>query len=140
MSKDVFRPIIGIESRTAQEVFDIMCDRFRAAISLPAQEPVAWRTEYRDVYRGNDTGWHYRYSEAKPNPTPLVNGCGHKNVTLLYASPQPEAVITDETVERALSSWWGADPGPTDTSYRDAMRAALTAALLPTHKPLQEEG
>ena len=28
---DLTRPIIGIENRTAQEVFDIMCDRFRAA-------------------------------------------------------------------------------------------------------------
>lgn len=27
---DLTRPIIGIENRTAQEVFDIMCDRFRA--------------------------------------------------------------------------------------------------------------
>lgn len=28
MSETVTRPIIGIENRTAQEVFDIMCDRF----------------------------------------------------------------------------------------------------------------
>lgn len=28
---DLTRPIIGIENRTAQEVFDIMCDRLRAA-------------------------------------------------------------------------------------------------------------
>lgn len=34
----VTRPIIGIENRTAQEVFDIMCGRFRAALSRP---PVA---------------------------------------------------------------------------------------------------
>lgn len=26
---DLLRPIAGIENRTAQEVFDIMCDRFR---------------------------------------------------------------------------------------------------------------
>ena len=31
MTLDLARPIIGIENRTAQEVFDIMCDRFRAA-------------------------------------------------------------------------------------------------------------
>ncbi|PAL23574.1 hypothetical protein [Sphingopyxis sp. GW247-27LB] len=30
---DILRPIIGIESRTAQEVFDIMCDRFRHRLS-----------------------------------------------------------------------------------------------------------
>lgn len=71
-------------------------------LSLPAQEPVAWRTEYRSVYRGHDTGWHHHYSETKPNPAPLVNGCGHKNVTPLYASPQPEAVITEEVRAEAL--------------------------------------
>jgi DNA-binding PucR family transcriptional regulator len=30
--KDPLRPIIGVENRTAQEVFDIMCDRIRAAL------------------------------------------------------------------------------------------------------------
>jgi iron-sulfur cluster repair protein YtfE (RIC family) len=29
VSNDITRPIIGIENRTAQEVFDIMCDRVR---------------------------------------------------------------------------------------------------------------
>lgn len=31
---EMTRPIIGIENRTAQEVFDIMCDRFRHAHRL----------------------------------------------------------------------------------------------------------
>lgn len=35
---DLTRPIIGIENRTAQEVFDIMCDRIKLA---PAPEPPA---------------------------------------------------------------------------------------------------
>jgi hypothetical protein len=30
--KDPLRPIVGVENRTAQEVFDIMCDRIRAAL------------------------------------------------------------------------------------------------------------
>lgn len=30
------RPVIGIENRTAQEVFDIMCDRIKALSSLEA--------------------------------------------------------------------------------------------------------
>ena len=30
------RPIVGIENRTAQEVFDIMCDRFRLAALVAA--------------------------------------------------------------------------------------------------------
>jgi hypothetical protein len=39
MTTDILRPIIGIENRTAQEVFDIMCDRFshRQARSLPGE-------------------------------------------------------------------------------------------------------
>lgn len=38
---DLTRPIVGIENRTAAEVFDIMCDRIRRARPAPAQEPVA---------------------------------------------------------------------------------------------------
>ncbi|MGB3833752.1 MAG: hypothetical protein WA975_18025 [Mesorhizobium sp.] len=38
MTNDLTRPIIGIENRTAQEVFDIMCDRFRRA-PLPSPAP-----------------------------------------------------------------------------------------------------
>ena len=30
---NLFRPIIGIENRTPQEVFDIMCDRFNGPIN-----------------------------------------------------------------------------------------------------------
>lgn len=33
--------------------------------------------------------------------------------------------ISDVEVEAALAAWWAADPGPTDTSYREAMRASL---------------
>ena len=45
----VLRPIVGIENRTAQEVFDIMCDRIRRR---PApMEAVAWR-EKIDWLRG----------------------------------------------------------------------------------------
>jgi hypothetical protein len=35
MTKSLTRPIAGIENRTAQEVFDIMCDRIRLS-GLPA--------------------------------------------------------------------------------------------------------
>lgn len=42
MTNDLTRPIIGIENRTAQEVFDIMCSRFTAYLSaLGEREPVA---------------------------------------------------------------------------------------------------
>lgn len=33
-SNELTRPIIGIENRSAQEVFDIMCDRIRHALAL----------------------------------------------------------------------------------------------------------
>jgi hypothetical protein len=39
---DLLRPIIGIENRTAQEVFDIMCDRFRRFAS---HEPASRETQ-----------------------------------------------------------------------------------------------
>lgn len=38
--KDIFRPIIGIENRTPQEVFDMMCDRIRFAASPAAPQAV----------------------------------------------------------------------------------------------------
>lgn len=46
----VTRPIIGIENRTAQEVFDIMCDRFKASAMIdtaPFSGPLAghWSTD-----------------------------------------------------------------------------------------------
>lgn len=46
---DLTRPIVGIENRTAAEVFDIMCDRIRHA-RAQAGEPVAWQHRY--VFRG----------------------------------------------------------------------------------------
>ncbi len=38
MPSDLTRPIIGIQNRTAQEVFDIMCDRFRALPTITPAE------------------------------------------------------------------------------------------------------
>lgn len=35
VSNELTRPIVGIENRTAQEVFDIMCDRFRLSALSP---------------------------------------------------------------------------------------------------------
>lgn len=46
---NLMHPIVGIENRTAQEVFDIMCDRFRSA--QPAQKtPKSMHVE-GDVHR-----------------------------------------------------------------------------------------
>ena len=48
MSNDITRPIIGIENRTAQEVFDIMCDRARSL----AQEREELRGALKTIARG----------------------------------------------------------------------------------------
>lgn len=45
MSENLTRPIIGIENRTAQEVFDIMCARFTRAQQAGEPKPVAWRIQ-----------------------------------------------------------------------------------------------
>ncbi|MEW9535665.1 hypothetical protein MRBLRC7O_000875 [Agrobacterium radiobacter] len=39
MQSELTRPIVGIESRTAKEVFDIMCDRFKIAMSAAEPQP-----------------------------------------------------------------------------------------------------
>lgn len=61
-SEDILRPIIGIENRTAQEVFDIMCDRFghrieaTRALSAEVEEMRAAAIRVRDNNRNGVTG------------------------------------------------------------------------------------
>ena len=43
---DLTRPIIGIENRAAEEVFDIMCDRIRSALRAAAEREREWRRKY----------------------------------------------------------------------------------------------
>lgn len=50
MSDELLRPIIGIEHRTAQEVFDIMCSRIR--LNSPISAALASLTAERDRLRG----------------------------------------------------------------------------------------
>ena len=90
MTNDLARPIIGIENRTAQEVFDIMCSRFSTYLSaLGEQKPVAWQG------RDNPTlPWTFlrkppgegAWAETRP----------------LYTHPR--ATVTDEAVERAAKA------------------------------------
>ena len=61
--------------------------RILSALSLPAQEPVAWQHKLTGVIR-----------QDKPSALMGLN----EDYTPLYASPQPEAVITEEMVERVL--------------------------------------
>jgi hypothetical protein len=66
---EVTRPIIGIENRTAQEVFDIMCDRFTRAtqpLSLTVDWPADAEFQLGDLvqkkgrasWRGHVRGWY----------------------------------------------------------------------------------
>jgi len=46
MTEKLTRPIIGIENRTAQEVFDMMCDRIRRTPAPEGEvvgDPVLWK-------------------------------------------------------------------------------------------------
>lgn len=58
---DETRPIIGIENRTAQEVFDIMVDRIRASAG-----PVVW------VYEHETEGVHI-WMDRSSNPEYLIS-------------------------------------------------------------------
>jgi len=64
---DILRPIIGIENRTAQEVFDIMCDRFRISHSLPSNLPEYghWFPDLWDAYLADLVGWQDRRNWAQ---------------------------------------------------------------------------
>lgn len=54
MQTDLTRPIIGIENRTAQEVFDIMCDRIRSRLSASIPAEIGGLVErLRDDYQGD---------------------------------------------------------------------------------------
>lgn len=66
--------------------------RILSTLSLPAQEPVAWRREYADP--------HYQSEVTQWKETADVWAEDGFTVTPLYASPQPEAVITEEMAER----------------------------------------
>lgn len=58
------RPIIGIENRTAQEVFDIMCDRFRhSALASPSIGSVVKPLEWERV-TGNGAKRFWRAIDA----------------------------------------------------------------------------
>lgn len=94
-------------------------------------EPVAWQRKLRK--RGTP-GWG-EWKECTKSQADYAEAYGHPQdfeeveavVRPLYASPQPEVVITEERVERALKKspkFWR----ETSEAQRH-MRAALTAAL-----------
>lgn len=77
---ELTRPIIGIENRTAQEVFDIMCDRTRSALVSAPAVPDAVRAEAEELLR-NAT---YEDGQA----TVLTQDCEALEAALA-ASPAP---------------------------------------------------
>lgn len=108
MTNDLTRPIIGIENRTAQEVFDIMSARFTAYLANLPGEPVAWlHPTARWAKASRDVILPHCRKDG-PQPVPL------------YA--HPPATVTDEAVERA-GEWRDPNSGITYT-------AAELAALL----------
>lgn len=115
-----------------------LCQRILSTLSLPAQEPVAWQ-------RCHPTqGWQFVSEEDIPH----YRSTGQE-IRPLYASPQPEAVITEEMVERAaIGMWhaeldelspatsrmqhaadWSEEGEGTKIKWRRHARSALTAAL-----------
>lgn len=72
---DLTRPIIGIENRTAQEVFDIMCDRIRHAPLLPREgvvEELEWRSTDGIWYKADaEFGGYYRIVEYPGTQEPF---------------------------------------------------------------------
>jgi len=127
ITDEVTRPIIGIENRTGQEVFDIMADRFRALRS--ESEAVAWMHNLTGVIRTDK---------------PAVSMGLHEDYTPLHP-PRPATVVSEAMVERAMRAFvFTATPAVTDETYEqsklemtpadklmayNSMRAALVAAL-----------
>lgn len=71
MAEDLTRPIIGIENRTAQEVFDIMCDRFRRS-AVSAERPgdailslATYNAGLLSDHGGGNVSWWQDYIRAE---------------------------------------------------------------------------
>lgn len=96
--------------------------RILSTLSLPAQEPVAWEGYWPGAGSIDSVTRLTSY-----RPTMEKWKADEAEITPLYASPQPEAVITEEMVERALARSRGNDLSTLTNSA--AMREILTAAL-----------
>jgi hypothetical protein len=90
---DLTRPIVGIEHRTAQEVFDIMADRIRSALVSPAitADPVAYLQKHASF------GKELSFPEHPHRLTKYDKYAGWSE-TPLYAAPTLETVRR-ETLE-----------------------------------------
>ena len=145
MTNDLTRPIIGIENRTAQEVFDIMCARLAAYLSaLGEQKPVAWPRGTR--IRVEHDGFEgvvldpYITLEGKRGQVCQLAGA---RVVHVYgekwlqhvdeappASPLPVRPITDEDVERAAKAIQATKINGQRVRFADAYAAMMARAAL----------
>ena len=128
---DLTRPIIGIENRTAQEVFDIMCDRIKLAPPAPAnsqgsldgsgdrESPVGW------LFFNPDAG--VEFSENHPIESGEVTDA--ENI---------REATSETLLEELLSAWkdWEADRQILD-EYKNAADDPVKAQLVEALKEIR---
>ena len=156
---DLTRPIIGIENRTAQEVFDIMCDRIKLAPPAPAGRGDGPITK-EDLADALDCFWNAAIGEAHTRQAGmdvasiLAEGINAVSIRLkeraamLAAAPEPpansqgsldgsgEPMMTDEEIAEYIKE----NGQPEDvfpylrvpsTPVADPVKAQLVEALKP---------
>jgi len=118
ITDEVTRPIIGIENRTGQEVFDIMADRFRAlrskseAVGVPtvadvmAQLDAAIEAENRHHARRNEMLATLIANIEKSEPTPEFAIALREYVRTerpKLTHPAPATVVSDATFQSRVA-------------------------------------
>ena len=104
---ELTRPIISIENRSAQEVFDIMSDRFNARITALSAE-VEGLTRERDAYERGCDEWMRDAADSAS------------------AAHQAEAQVAaltkqlDEAAEASFKAGWGVGQGDIRENVEDA--------------------
>lgn len=78
MQSELMRPIVGIENRTAKEVFDIMCDRFRAEFGNEESPRYTTRRLHEEIRKAEERGRQHEreaaLSAAEQQTAPSVAG------------------------------------------------------------------
>lgn len=125
---ELTRPIIGIENRTAQEVFDIMADRIRSCLLDKPEavegEPFAWYTVDK---HGCD------YMSRNEHNLRNIAADVHGEVTPLYKQPPAGA----EVIERLCKALEAAETYVIDGVTTAKQNLEMNAAY-PARKPRYE--
>ncbi len=74
MQSELSRPIVGIENRTAQEVFDIMCDRFRAELGNEEAPRYTTRRLHEEIRKAEERGRQHEREAALSAAEPVCCG------------------------------------------------------------------